>query len=77
MPKTSVYKNDFTAAGKHKVGMARQIAAVQSVSKTHPMNQLADEQLRLRVLGTNQAHPYAPFLWAEAIHLSTESSQTA
>ncbi len=78
-----MYKNDFTAAGKYQVGMARQIAAVQSISKTHLMNQLADEQFRLCVFGTNQTHPYAPFLGAEAIHLHrilqnpTESSQTA
>jgi hypothetical protein len=38
VPKTSVYKNDFTAAGKDHVRVARQILDMQPVPEPHPMN---------------------------------------
>jgi hypothetical protein len=42
MPKTSMYKNDFTSAGKDQVGVSGQTSYMKAIAETHLVNQSAN-----------------------------------
>jgi len=59
VPKTSMYKNDFTATGENQIGISRQIASMKPKAEAHAVHKLADKDFRLSVAGPNPRHPFA------------------
>jgi len=47
---------------EHQIRFPRQLSGVKSVSETESVNDAADRKLRLRVLPSDTAHPFAPLL---------------
>src|SRR5579884_2840714 len=68
MPKTSVYKNDFTPGWKHQIGLARQAADMEPITISHAMYKAANHNLRFGVLAAHQGHPRAAFLRGKRVH---------
>jgi len=56
MPKTSMHKNHFSAAGKNQVGNAGQIPPVQAVTIPHTMDKPTDKHFRLGILAMHTSH---------------------
>jgi hypothetical protein len=50
MPETSMHENSFLRFSENKIRVTGQIPSVQSVSTSKRKNDLADEQLRPRIL---------------------------
>lgn len=56
MPKTAVNEDDFSATRQHQIGFARQIAPMQSVSKSHAVHNCTYNEFRFRVPRSNARH---------------------
>lgn len=68
VPKAAVDKDNAAASGKYEVGIARQIAAVESVAKTEAMDHPADNHFWLRVFAPHAAHYCAALSRRESVH---------
>src|SRR5439155_13867716 len=62
MPKAPMHEDDFVQPGKGQVGFSGKVFAMKPESISHPVNQLAHNQLRFRVAPLDGAHdPAARF----------------
>src|SRR6266705_1351706 len=68
MPETSVDENDLPALSENKVRSSGQIPGVQSVPIAEGEYNLANDQLRPRVLGANPRHNFRPFGGRKSVH---------
>ena len=62
VPEAAVDEDDFPAAGKDEIRLARQVLAVQPEAVAHAVDEAADQQLDLAVLGADAAHQLAALL---------------
>lgn len=61
MPKTAVDQNHSAKTGKHQIGTTRQIAHMQPVPVSEPMNERTDDPFRSRVFAAHARHQLASF----------------
>src|SRR5260370_12888972 len=68
MPEASMYEDNLAPRPEYEVGTARKSPRVQSVAIAEREDNLADSQLRARVLRAHSRHDFRPFLWRERVH---------
>ena len=62
VPEAAVHKQNRTEFRKHQIRLSRQLPVVQPIPETAPVQQLADQQLRLCVETLDRRHiPAAGF----------------
>lgn len=59
VPKATVDEDDLPPAGEDEIGFAGKVLAVQPEAVAHAVNEAADQQLDLAVLGADAAHQLA------------------
>lgn len=74
MPKTTVDEHRLVPAGEYQVRMPREITRVEAVTVSQRMNQPANTHLWLAVLAADSAHPLAPLLGRQRVHLLSHLS---
>lgn len=68
MPKAAVNKKANPVAGKHDVGIAREVATVKTETIAHGMEHSANNQFRLGMLPSNARHEAAAFDYGECVY---------
>jgi hypothetical protein len=68
MPKTPVYKNDFTSRWEDNVGFSWKSCDVQPEAVAHAMDKAANCHLGFGVRTSNEAHARAALLRRERVH---------
>lgn len=61
MPEAAMYKDHFLKFGEDKVGLAGQITSVQTVTKSHSVDQGSHSLFELAVLAFDRSHNLAAF----------------
>ena len=67
MPKTTVNENDFAARPEYEVRFARQITRVEPVTVAEGMNEAANDEFRLGILGPDSGHVGRAAGWGEGV----------
>ena len=68
VPETSVNEDDLAKLREHHVGCSSQVAGVEAVTESHPVNYTADGHFRTGVRTPYAGHPFAALLLGEIIH---------
>jgi hypothetical protein len=68
MPETAVHEYDFAAAGKDNIRTAGKVFTMQAESVAKPVDQSAEEDLRISVCAADTPHVGAAPFRAELIH---------
>ena len=56
MPKTAVHEHDFLQSGKHEIGIARHLAALQAIANAERRDDLPNDAFRRSVARTDGPH---------------------
>ena len=68
VPEASVDEDHSIACGKNEIRVAREIAAMERVAETQPVDHATDRHFGLGVLATDAPHHGAALRWREGVH---------
>ncbi len=73
MPKATMHKNDFSAAGEYQIRFAGQVFPVQTIAAAHAVNKLPHNHLRNHILASDMPHYFRPPLYGYPVGNSVYS----